>query len=102
MDGVTVDDAEHITFPEQLFKVYWRNADGCRWIIRGSIKDLYDETFHCAVSLWKRWKQFGLPHNAGWLNERPSVIEAIGIVEDERNLYESRKAEETRKKRGDS
>ena len=102
MDGVTPEDARNISFPDQLFRVYWRNADGFRWIKRGSIAEIYDDAFHTAVTLWKRWKQFGLPHGNGWLNERPLVVEVIGLVEDERNLYESRKAEETRKKRGDS
>jgi hypothetical protein len=34
------------------------------------------------------------------MGERPTVVQAIEVVEAEKNLYESRTMEEARKKRG--
>ena len=81
-------------YPDELHPVYWRNEDGKRWIRRGDVIDYFDETFNSAVYQWQRWKMFGLPHGGGPMSERPIVVQAIQIVEEEKNLYESRKSEE--------
>jgi hypothetical protein len=64
--------------------------------------DYFDETFAVAIALWKRWKLFGLPHGGGWMDERPTVVDAVEIVEAEKTLYESRKLEDARNKHGSS
>jgi len=62
---VTVDDARRITYKDALYAIYWRNADGRRWIRRGDIITYFDETFLTAVDLWRMWRMFGLPHGGG-------------------------------------
>jgi hypothetical protein len=79
-----------------LYPIYWRGADRQKWIRRGDMVNYFDDTFASAVMLWKSWKTFGLPHDSGPLAERLIVITLITTVEDERKLYESRKAEEAR------
>ena len=97
-----VEEAKCITYPDQYYPIYWRGADGRKWIRRGDIASYFDETFFTAVEVWNKFKLFGLPHGSGWLNERPSVVAAVSVVESERTFYESRKLEEARKKRGSS
>ena len=63
------------------------------WIKRGRIIDYFDETFLTAVAEWKAWKLFGLPHGGGRMAERPIVVQAIQIIEEERAYYERRKTE---------
>ena len=67
---------------------------------RVDITSYFTAAFWESVSLWRNWKNFGLPHGAGWINERAEVVQAITIVEEERGLYEQREAEERRS--GDS
>ena len=97
---MTVEDARKIAYPDQLYSIFWRNAGGRKWIRRGDIIDYFDDTFASSVELWHRWKLFGLPNGGGWMGERPTVVQAIEVVEAEKNLYESRTMEEARKKRG--
>lgn len=98
--GVT--DRRIKIYPEEWCPIYWRNDDGRKWVQHKTVPGYYDETFASAVQLWKKWKTFGLPHGGGWLGERAVALRAIEIVEEERNLYESRRMEEARNKRGNS
>lgn len=100
--GVTLEEARHVKYPDALYPIYWRGDAGKRWIKRGEILGYFDETWATAVELWRRWKMFGLPHGRGWLAETPAVLQAIDIVESEKNLYESRSLEEQREKSGSS
>lgn len=77
---------------------YASNADGRRWIQRGKIKALFDETFYSAMHLYTMWRRFGLPHGRGWIAESEGVIQLITIVDEERNLYEMREHEAAREK----
>lgn len=52
-----------------------------------------NETFVTAWNEWAKWKRFGLPHGQGWLFERPLWIQAIEILEQEFELYQSREME---------
>lgn len=96
---MTVKEAKSIPYPDQLYPIYWRNQDGKRWVKRSEIINYFTDTWHTAVGLWSDFKLFGLPHGGGPMGERPMVIQAIRIVEEEKNLYELREAEEREKKR---
>lgn len=76
--------------------------DGRRWVRRGDIPGLMDETFLRALKLYTMWKRFGLPHGRGWLAESEGVLQMISIVDEETNLYERHRLEESRKNRGNS
>lgn len=57
-----------------------------------------DETFETAVSVWAMFNRYGLPNGGGPMQERPLVIQAINVVEEERALWEAREMERRKRK----
>ncbi len=40
-------------------------------------------------SIYRNWQRFGLPNNAGWLNELPWVLDFLSYMDDLRIIIEN-------------
>ena len=76
-------------------ELYYK-SEGNGFIPFADIPLVFDELFYSAVNEYLAWKRFGLPHGAGWMNERALWVRAVTIVDEEHGVYESRKIEESR------
>lgn len=66
---------------------------------RSSIYELYTEALDDAVSLWKDYRRFSLPHGSGYANETEEYMTLIRAFEDE---YEEAQADAIRRARDQS
>jgi len=73
---------------------------GGLWIERGKTADYFDDVFHYAYKVWKRWKMFGLGNGSGWKNEREIDISLITIFEDAIQAHQDDRMKKASKKRG--
>lgn len=73
-------------YPIRGATIQGEDIGGLTW---NEIQELKTPFLMDAMSLYNRYKRFGLPHGKGWANERATVISALEIIDNEARLYDS-------------
>lgn len=95
--GAAADDDWATFAPDEFELVKIATAKEAQMVRRRDVPGLImSSLFGSAWKEWSRFRRFGLPHGMGWRAERPTVIRAIEVLEQEFEGYQADEMERRR------